>query len=92
MTVNLLIYSLVYLLLDNWTWLSIETNVVSVIMICRVKIDIQMQTISKGLYKWITFKNKLWNNIFYTVERKGYFGTRFGQLNTVLFTTGAKSQ
>ena len=61
-------------------------------MICRVKIDVQMQTISKGLYKWITFKNKLWNNIFYTVERKGYFGTRFGQLNTVLFTTGAKSQ
>ena len=52
MTVNLLIfYSLVYLLLDNWTWLSVETNVVSVIMICRVKIDIQMQTISKGLYK-----------------------------------------
>ena len=59
MTVNLLIYSLVYLLLDNWTWLSIETNVVSVIMICRVKIDVQMQTISKGLYKSITFKNKL---------------------------------
>ena len=51
MTVNLLIYSLVYLLLDNWTWLSIETNVVSVIMIYRVKIDVQMQTISKGLYK-----------------------------------------
>ena len=51
MTVNLLIYSLVYLLLDNWTWLSIETNVVSVRMIGRVKIDIQMQTISKGLYK-----------------------------------------
>ena len=59
MTVNLLIYSLVYLLLDNWTWLSIETNVVSVRMICRVKIDIQMQTISKGLYKLIAFKNKL---------------------------------
>ena len=37
MTVNLLIYSLVYLLLDNRTWLSIETNVVSVIMICELK-------------------------------------------------------
>ena len=28
MTVNLFIYSFVYLLLDNRTWLSIETNVV----------------------------------------------------------------
>ena len=59
MTVNLLIYSLVYLLLDNRTWLSIETNVVSVIMICRIKIDIQMQTISVCLNKCIIFKKKL---------------------------------